>query len=106
MVSGRRITLASASRRSSRNVFKVDEGQSDKVFQIEVKDTKPFWFYCSQTVGNHCQNGMSGVINQNFNGPATLAKYKEAAKLTGVSVSPAYEQGGKVIKNPNPLAGV
>jgi plastocyanin len=85
--------------------FKVDQGQSDKVFQLVVKDQTPFWFYCSQTVGNHCQNGMSGVINQNFDGPNTLAKYQEMAKGTGVSISPPIVQGGNVIANPNPLAG-
>src|SRR6185436_6429036 len=50
MVSGRRITLASASRRSSRNVFKVDEGQKHGLAEstvskapshIQVDPTRP-----------------------------------------------------------------
>jgi hypothetical protein len=47
-----------------------------------VQNKDPFWYFCSQTVGNHCQMGMSGVINQNFDGQATLAKYKENSKGT------------------------
>ncbi|KAK3077185.1 hypothetical protein LTS18_010992 [Coniosporium uncinatum] len=30
-------------------------------YTIQVKDTNPIWFYCSQ--GKHCQNGMVGAIN-------------------------------------------
>jgi len=84
----------------------VAEGQSNNVFQITVKDKTPIWFYCSQPVGAHCKNGMSGSINQNFSSQKTLAKYREAAALTGAPVSPPYIGGGVVIPNPNPLAGV
>lgn len=30
-------------------------------YSIEINDTRPIWFYCSQ--GRHCQQGMVGVIN-------------------------------------------
>ena len=30
-------------------------------YTIMVNDTKPIWYYCSQ--GDHCQDGMVGVIN-------------------------------------------
>lgn len=30
-------------------------------YTIQVKDTNPMWYYCSQA--NHCQEGMVGVIN-------------------------------------------
>ena len=30
-------------------------------FTIEVKDDSPIWFFCP--TGDHCQEGMSGVIN-------------------------------------------
>lgn len=30
-------------------------------YTIVINDTKPLWFYCSQ--GDHCQDGMVGVIN-------------------------------------------
>ncbi|KAH7327776.1 extracellular serine-rich protein [Stachybotrys elegans] len=87
--------------------FFTPEGQADDVFQIVVEDaSRPIWYYCSQTVGNHCQSGMVGVINQNFDNPDfSLARYREAAALTGVSVSPDVVQGGSVIANPNPLGG-
>lgn len=81
------------------------EGQNPKVFTITVNDTNPIWFYCSQTNGNHCQNGMAGVINQNFNSPNTLRAYKAAAALTNTSISPPHIGGGVVKLNPNPLGG-
>jgi plastocyanin len=83
-----------------------DGTQNANVFQIEVKDKNPIWFYCSQTAGNHCQSGMSGVINQNPDGPNNLSAYQKKAALTGTSVSPAKIGGGYVIPNPNPLAGL
>ncbi|KUI55325.1 hypothetical protein VP1G_02676 [Cytospora mali] len=80
-------------------------GQAPDVFQIVVQDENPIWYYCAQTNGNHCQNGMSGVINQNFSSPNTLAAYKAAAAQTGISVVPPVVQGGAVIPNPNPNSG-
>lgn len=82
--------------------FATAEGLSNQTFSFVVNDTKPFWFYCAQTVGNHCQNGMSGVINQNFDdNEKTLAKYKEnAAKATTVQPegSPTNSHGGWIEK--------
>ncbi|KAH8890211.1 extracellular serine-rich protein [Thozetella sp. PMI_491] len=83
----------------------VKEGQGADVFQLVVADKKPIWYYCAQTTGNHCQSGMAGVINQNFDGPNTLAAYKAKAALTGTSVIPPVVQGGAVIANPNPNSG-
>lgn len=80
-------------------------GQSPNVFQIEVKDLTPIWFYCSQTTGNHCQSGMNGVINQKIDSGKTLSAYRTIAAGTGTSVSPPTVQGGSVIINPNPLGG-
>ena len=40
------------------------DGLAPDVFQIVVEDTQPIWYYCAQTDGSHCQNGMVGVINQ------------------------------------------
>ncbi|KXX80956.1 hypothetical protein MMYC01_203894 [Madurella mycetomatis] len=80
--------------------------QSEEVFQVEVKTTEPIWFYCAQNTGRHCQSGMVGVINQNFDGDNTLAKHKElAAKVEAPSGVQAQIQGGARIKNPNPLSG-
>ncbi|RVD89568.1 uncharacterized protein DFL_000571 [Arthrobotrys flagrans] len=87
-------------------------GQSPDVFQITIEDRNPIWFYCSQTAGSHCQSGMSGVINQNFDSNEfTLAKYKgKAAELGGVSGSPEIVGNGgnlnaRVVPNPNPYSG-
>ncbi|KAF7563290.1 hypothetical protein G7046_g822 [Stylonectria norvegica] len=86
--------------------FVTPAGQSENVFQLVVEDKTPIWYYCAQQVGNHCQNGMTGVINQNFNNQDfSLARHKELAAGTGVSVIPGYEQGGEVIANPNPNGG-
>ena len=86
------------------NFQPVATGQSSQVFQIVVQDASPLWYYCAQTKGSHCQNGMAGVINQNFNSPNTLSAYKAAAALTGVSIPPSHVSGS-IIDNPNPLSG-
>lgn len=33
------------------------DSPSGTTFTIKVNDTKPIWFYCGQTIGNHCQAG-------------------------------------------------
>ncbi|KAM7211301.1 hypothetical protein V8F06_013306 [Rhypophila decipiens] len=48
-------------------------------FTITVKDTKPIWAYCSQTNGDHCQQGMVHSINAPSSGK-TLDAFKELAK--------------------------
>lgn len=80
-------------------------GQAPNVFQIVVEDANPIWYYCAQTANNHCQSGMAGVINQNFNSPNTLAAYKSAAAGTGTIIPPVIQPAGAVIPNPNPLSG-
>ncbi|EPS41115.1 hypothetical protein H072_4982 [Dactylellina haptotyla CBS 200.50] len=93
--------------------FVTQYGQNDNVFQITIQDKSPIWYYCAQTNMNHCQNGMAGVINQNFDSNEfTLAKYKENAWNLGragyVSTAPAYVGGSlnaRVVPNPNPLSG-
>lgn len=82
-----------------------DAVQAPNVFQVVVKDKTPTWYYCAQTTGSHCQNGMVGVINQNFDSPNTLAAHKALAAGTGTSVVPPVVQGGSVIPNPNPDGG-
>jgi plastocyanin len=83
--------------------FKTDPGKENgNVFTFQVQNSEPFWYYCSQTVGNHCQAGMSGVINQNFNSDKTLAAYKEKAKSTTTkqpSDDPLKSNGGMITKN-------
>ncbi|KAL4864033.1 hypothetical protein BDV12DRAFT_176796 [Aspergillus spectabilis] len=81
--------------------FATAEGQDEDVFQIVVEDKSPIWYYCPQ--GTHCQAGMSGVINQNFDGAATLTAYK-AKSVNTVTVIPPVVNGEK-IPNPNPVGG-
>ncbi|KAF3352623.1 hypothetical protein VdG1_08789 [Verticillium dahliae VDG1] len=40
---------------------RVQSGVSDQVFSVTVENTNPQWYYCA--TGQHCQNGMVGVIN-------------------------------------------
>ncbi|OAQ98723.1 hypothetical protein LLEC1_03309 [Akanthomyces lecanii] len=77
------------------------------VFTVMVNDTKPMWFYCSQ--GNHCEEGMALVINENTsaNSSRSLENYKklaagvspstggstEGASNNGSSTSPESESG-------------
>ncbi|RYP10983.1 hypothetical protein DL765_007944 [Monosporascus sp. GIB2] len=48
-------------------------------YTIMVKDEKPMWVYCSQ--GQHCQNGMTMVINENTaaNSSRSLDEYRKLA---------------------------
>ncbi|KAF1970343.1 hypothetical protein BU23DRAFT_556815 [Bimuria novae-zelandiae CBS 107.79] len=82
--------------------FAVKEGEADNVFTYMVKDKEPFWFYCSQTNGNHCQKGMSGVVNQKVDSGKTLDVYKRNAVNT-VTVQPSADilasQGGSIVPN-------
>jgi len=75
-------------------------GEAPNAFTIVVKDKLPLWFYCAQTKGNHCQMGMSMVVNQNFDGGATLAAYKEMSAWTGISVAPPKVGNGGVLAPP------
>jgi len=56
-------------------------------FTITVKDTKPVWIYCSQTVGGHCQAGMVAAINAPKTGN-TLAAFTNLAKNATASTFP------------------
>lgn len=59
------------------------QGQTS-VFSIMVNNTTPLWVYCAQ--GQHCEGGMSMVINENTADPSkSLEEYKKlAAKATTV----------------------
>jgi len=54
-------------------------------YTIQINDTKPIWYYCSQ--GPHCQEGMVGVINAPKD--KTLSTYIAAAKGATANVSPS-----------------
>ncbi|KAM0561726.1 hypothetical protein ACHAPJ_002895 [Fusarium lateritium] len=62
-------------------------------YTITIKDKKPLWLFCSK--GQHCQGGMSMVINENTsaNSSRSLDNYKTLCKdATGADVVPV--QGG------------
>ncbi|KAI1280038.1 hypothetical protein F5Y07DRAFT_387258 [Xylaria sp. FL0933] len=56
-------------------------------FTITVNDTKPLWFYCPQTNGNHCQNGMVHAINAPDTGN-TFDAYKAKAQTAATPSTP------------------
>ncbi|TWU71621.1 hypothetical protein ED733_001159 [Metarhizium rileyi] len=86
--------------------FATRQGQAPNVFQLEIVDKDTIWYYCPQNTGRHCQQGMAGVINQNFDNPeVSLRRYKELAALTASSVVPPVNHVGRVIPNPNPNGG-
>ena len=82
--------------------FAIAEGVNKDVFQIVIEDSKPIWYYCAQTKGNHCQMGMVGAINQNFDSDKTLSVFKESAMKTEATVFNPTVQGGNKVVNPNP----
>jgi plastocyanin len=66
-------------------------------FTIVVNDTKPIWFYCGQTTGNHCQSGMVGAINAPTSGN-TFEKFAALAKNATTSTSPPGGAVGGILK--------
>ncbi|OAQ91406.1 extracellular serine-rich protein [Purpureocillium lilacinum] len=70
-------------------------------FQIVINDTKPIWYYCAQTTGNHCQSGMVGSINAALTGDKTFDAFKIiASKATPPStIPPQAPIGGSLSVN-------
>ncbi|KAJ8109834.1 hypothetical protein ONZ43_g6028 [Nemania bipapillata] len=56
-------------------------------FTITINDTKPLWFYCPQTNGNHCQSGMVHAINAPDTGN-TFDAYKAKAQGAATPSTP------------------
>ncbi|KAF4459752.1 extracellular serine-rich [Fusarium albosuccineum] len=71
---------------------KVDDGVSDEVFTVTIEDESPIWYYCA--TGQHCQNGMVGVINAPTTGQRTLRNYARAAANADSNVEPSSTGGG------------
>lgn len=81
--------------------------QSADVFQVEVRDNKPIWFYCAQNKGRHCQSGMVGVVNSgNTTNPILEVFRRNAAAVNGSAGVQRSVQGGWRGRNPNPLRGL
>lgn len=82
--------------------FATQSGEASNVLTFLVQNKEPFWYYCSQPNGTHCQKGMSGVINQNFDNGKTLAVYK-ANSVNTVTKQPSSDklasQGGNIVPN-------
>lgn len=60
-------------------------------YTIQVPDTKPIWFYCSQA--KHCQSGMVGAINAPSTGN-TLAAFTSKAAQAAANITPGQVEGG------------
>ncbi|KAI1394040.1 uncharacterized protein F4822DRAFT_424506 [Hypoxylon trugodes] len=66
------------------------QAPSGVTFEVEVKDEKPIWFYCAQTLGSHCQAGMVGAVNAPTSGNNTFDAYLSAAAKAPTSVQPSF----------------
>ncbi|KAF4775001.1 extracellular serine-rich protein [Colletotrichum scovillei] len=87
--------------------FVTPEGPADNVFQITIKDKQPIWYYCAQNAGQHCKNGMVGVINQPpVNDAFHLEKHKALAAQKNDSIIPPSQKGGVVSSRPNDITGI
>lgn len=60
-----------------------------KVFTMMINDTEPLWFYCA--TGDHCQQGMSMVVNPPDSEEKTLEAYKAASAEASGAESAAGE---------------
>ncbi|KHN95700.1 extracellular serine-rich protein [Metarhizium album ARSEF 1941] len=80
----------------------VSSGQATHSFQVKVNSTDPVFFYCAQTILEHCRNGMAGVVNPSSS--QTLGAYKNAAKSVGTASHPASVFGGTLVSTPGPTS--
>jgi len=67
-------------------------GTDSRIFSVTINSTDPIVFYCSQNLGSHCKNGMSGVVNPA--GSSTLENYQNEAKKAKSAGSPPSVFGG------------
>ncbi|KAK0726412.1 hypothetical protein B0T21DRAFT_350548 [Apiosordaria backusii] len=73
-----------------------------QLFRVQINNSEPFVFYCSQNNGQHCKNGMFGIINPGVTGIATLSSYRNLAAGAGNATSPRVPPfGGQIRQNPN-----
>ncbi|UNI19259.1 hypothetical protein JDV02_005455 [Purpureocillium takamizusanense] len=77
-------------------------------FQVVINDTKPIWYYCAQTTGNHCQSGMVGSINAALTGDKTFDAFKVvASKASPPSTIPPHAPlGGSLSVNGSLIASL
>ncbi|KAK4172654.1 hypothetical protein QBC36DRAFT_337382 [Triangularia setosa] len=73
-----------------------------QLFRVRINNSDPFVFYCSQNNGQHCKNGMFGIINPGVTGITTLSSYRNLAAGAGNATSPrVFPFGGQIVQNPN-----
>ncbi|KAK3985172.1 hypothetical protein QBC44DRAFT_405497 [Cladorrhinum sp. PSN332] len=73
-----------------------------QVFRVRINNNDPIVFYCSQNNGQHCRNGMYGIINPTLGGASTLSGYGQLARQAGNATSPSGGPfGGQFAANPN-----
>lgn len=70
------------------------DSPSSTTFTITVQNSNPIWFYCSQTVGSHCQKGMVGAINAPATGNTLDAFIRIATNATQSTAPPGGVAGG------------
>ncbi|KAH6668491.1 Cupredoxin [Halenospora varia] len=70
-------------------------------FTVIVNDTRPIWFYCSQTSSSHCQSGMVGAINAPSTGNTLEAFITLAENSTASTSPPGTAIGGFLKANSN-----
>ncbi|KAK2737424.1 hypothetical protein FQN57_007514 [Myotisia sp. PD_48] len=74
-------------------VIDAEETGGKVTFTVPIQDTDPKWLYCS--VGKHCQNGMTAVINPPSEGDS-LEDYTSNAKTAPKSQAPTAIFGGSL----------
>ncbi|KAF2448380.1 Cupredoxin [Karstenula rhodostoma CBS 690.94] len=82
-----------------------EKGPATETFMINITNaSQPLWYYCSR--GNHCQDGMVGVINAPATGQRTLKAFTEAAANATNNTSPATTAGaGGMLMNGTSMNG-
>lgn len=84
----------------------VKQSPSGASFHIEVKDTKPLWFYCAAgpATGGHCSKGMVGAINAPRTGNTVDAFVEKAKSVLAASIPPKAPIGGVITVNGTQIA--
>ncbi|RYO75306.1 hypothetical protein DL764_010476 [Monosporascus ibericus] len=87
--------------------FGVDEGQAENVYQFTIKDKTPIWFFCGRAA--HCSTGMVGSVNQVVDSGNTIDAFIAKARMFQGNATLLDESAGdvegRVLPNPDPLAG-
>ncbi|KAH0566247.1 hypothetical protein GP486_000345 [Trichoglossum hirsutum] len=83
-------------------VMSVSGAKSDKVFQINITNTDPIWYYCS--IDSHCKTGMVGVINPPSSGNS-IDDFANAAKNAQVVKPSSNGPDGGTLVSPGGNSG-